>query len=99
MDATVRVSGRLTVGSCVNFAKNRLQSAEEVQLHAVGFSILTALKAATRLEELKYVSSSSFSTETVTEDGKPLFKVVVRLVKSPEFDRVSEEFAKSKQVT
>ena len=99
MDTIVRVSGKLTVGNCINQAKRRLESAPEVELHAIGFSILTALKAALRLEEFKYVSSSSLSTETVTDQDRPLHKVVVKLTRSPDFARIHEEFLKSQQAT
>ena len=99
MDTIVRVSGKLTVGNCVNLAKRRLQSSAEAELHAVGYSILTALKAAARLQELGYISSSSFSTESLSESDRQLSKVVVRLTKSPDFDRIHEEFVKSQQAT
>jgi len=99
----LRVSSKVNQSKCIYLGKQILESKGKLALHAVGYSITNAVKAANRLVELGYAQLEKFNTQTLEENStnqsRRAFKVVIELSKSPNFDRINEEFKKSRKET
>ena len=99
-EQVIRVSSKVRPTRYIFDAKVVLCKHSQVELHAVGGSIVSALRTADRLIELGYASLARLQTERV-EDARDdaarvASKLVVTLQKSDRFDVLDEEFEKQK---
>ena len=82
-------------------AKETLKKHGKAEFHAVGSSIVAALRAADRLNELGYTEVESICTESFEDNrsgtSKHVAKLRLTLTKSADFERLYEEFEKQRQ--
>lgn len=95
-----RISSRLKAVECISKGKEILNRDGRVAFHAIGNSIVNAVKAANRLVELGYADMQKFNTfsidETFENQPRKVYKVIIELSKSAEFDRINEAYEKSR---
>ncbi|CAG9317818.1 unnamed protein product [Blepharisma stoltei] len=101
-DNTIKVSSKVRPGVYINEGKEKLKAFGTVAFHAMGNSITSAIKAADRLVSLGYGSIKKFETqriETTDKEGgdKNVCKVILELKKSDNFEKISQEFEKTRQ--
>ncbi|CAG9333146.1 unnamed protein product [Blepharisma stoltei] len=100
-ESIIKVSVRNNPGTYIFEGKEKLKAKGSVSFHAIGGSIVNAVKASDRLVSLGYATLTKFETSCVDEkdfDGKPrkVYKVVLQLARTPEFDNIYEQFEKNK---
>ena len=100
-DSQIRVNIKQTYTAVVYRAKEMFAQQETLSLHALGEATSTAIKASEMLVSLGYASMEKFETLTINEpdrQGVPRrrYKVILELKKTPDFDRINEEFKSSK---
>ena len=99
-DCVVRVSAKAGHGKYIYEAKDMLKKHGKVDFHAVGRSIVIALKASDMLNEFGYTSLESIRTESFQDerDGetRSVAKLVISLRRTDQFDTLEEEFQKSR---
>lgn len=99
---TVRVSSRRVYTLYVYEVKEKLKTSSQVELHGLGEAITNTVRAAEMLCSLGYATMEKFITLTVTENTENSdrlarkSKVVISLKKTPEFDRLYEEYEKTR---
>jgi hypothetical protein len=96
-ESELRVSSGRPPRFILEAAKETLKKTSRVELHGLGKAISSSVNIANSLVADGYAISTAFATrlETLTEGERPVPKVVITLVKGPNFDRVYEEFVKS----
>lgn len=97
----IRVSSKQMPPTYVNEVKQRLRTNKTVELHALEGGITVAIKAADSLIHFGYAKIAKFETSLLEDEGqngkfKGSTKVMIRLDKSPDFDKASQEFEKNK---
>jgi|688.fasta_scaffold761530_2 hypothetical protein len=100
---TVRVSSRRIYTLYVYEVKEKLKTSSQVELHGLGEAITNTVRAAEMLCSLGYATMEKFITLTVTENtdsdtdrSARKSKVVISLKKTSEFDRLYEEYEKTR---
>ena len=100
-ERVIRISGRVRPGKYIFDAKAVLKKHGEAEFHAIGASIVSALRTADRLVELGYAVLSNLQTQSIEdtrEGGSRLVgKLVITLKKSARFEALDEEFQKQRQ--
>ena len=100
VERVIRVSGKVKPGRYIYDAKTVLRKHGEAEFHAVGGSILSALKTADRLVELGYASLEQLQTESIedTREGtsRVVGKLVITLRKTDNFETLDEEYKKQR---
>ena len=100
-DHVIRVSGKVRPGKYIYDAKTVLRKHGQVEFHAIGGSIVTALKTSDRLVELGYATLAKVETQTLddTREGSARIvgKLVVALQKTDRFEAIDEEWQKQRE--
>lgn len=96
-EKVIRVSTKNSPGYYVNQGRIILETHSVIELQGLGSSTSVTVNAACRLCDLNYAVLKKFHTTSFEENGRNVFKASVTLEKSPEFDKVNEEFLKSRQ--
>ena len=79
------------------YVKEILKSQETLNITAGTTSSELALRIATTLQRLKYVSIENIQTSTIVEEGQRIIKLVVKVKKTPEFDKLYKEYEDKKK--
>mmetsp|Transcript_32134 Transcript_32134/g.31884 ORF Transcript_32134/g.31884 Transcript_32134/m.31884 type:complete len:109 (+) Transcript_32134:41-367(+) len=100
-DNTIKVSAKSNPGSYIFEGKEKLKSKGSVAFHAIGGSIVNAVRASERLIDLGYATLTKFETSCIDEkdfNGQPrkVYKVVLQLARTPDFDSIYEEFERKR---
>lgn len=96
-DRVVRVSSARPPRFILEAAKETLKKVGSVELHGLGKAISSSVLIADSLVTDGYANSTAFQTtlETLQDSTKPVAKVVITLMKAPNFDAKYEEYKKS----
>lgn len=100
-DNVIKVSTRTNPGSYIYEGKERLKSKGSVAFHAIGGSAVNAVKASERLVSLGYGTLTRFETSLLNEkdregEMREVYKVIIQLARTPDFDTVYEEYEKTR---
>lgn len=96
-ESVVRVSSARPPRFILEAAKETLKKTGKVELHGLGKAISSSVLIADSLVVDGYANSVALTTtmESLPDSQRPVPKVVITLVKGPNFDRKYEEFKKS----
>jgi DNA-binding protein len=90
----LRINSDQTSGFFLNRAKDILKVNTSMEIHALGFAINNAVRAAEMLRGHGYASIVSIETMTVTERAKN-YKVLIVLNRTPEFFDLDQAYLES----
>ena len=101
-DSQIRVNIKQPYTAYVNRAKEMFAQHEVLSIHALGEATSSAIKASEMLVSLGYASLEKFETLTINEPDRQgvirrQYKVILEIKKTPDFERLCEEFKNSKQ--
>ncbi|CAG9310847.1 unnamed protein product [Blepharisma stoltei] len=100
-DGVLKVSSRPKHSRYIYEGKEALKKNPEVAFHAIGESVSNAVRAADSLIALGYATLERFETLSLDEkdfEGRPkrVYKVIIKLSRTSNFDALYQEFEKTK---
>lgn len=95
-ERVIMISSKNSPNYYVNQARIALETNDTLELQGIASSIIVVINTANRLCELDYASMLKFQTGSFEDNQKTVYKAFIRLAKSPNFDRVNEEYKNSR---
>ena len=92
-----RIASNEPQGKAMFHIKEILKSQETMDITAGTTSSELAIRIATTLQRLNYITIENIQTLTIVEEGKRIIKLVVKVKKTSEFDKLYKEYEEKRK--